>query len=205
MANLREILGNGFNLSEVEASAPRDPIPEGDYILTAEKTEMTANRAGNGWRLDVTFKVEDGPHTGRLIFMSYNVSHPNEQAQNIALRDFKAIVDAVGVDPQYVEDDTDMICHKPFFGHVTLRTDTVKDGFGQRVAKINPETGMPYPPRNAVTSPKPIGGFSAPATPQQAAPQASAPQQARPVQTTVAPASAVRPAAPQAGNPFGRR
>lgn len=197
MANLREILGNGFNLSEVEASAPRDPIPEGDYLLVADKTEMVANRAGTGWRLDVTFRVEDGPHTGRLIFMSYNVSHPNEQAQNIALRDFKAIVDAVGVDPQYVEDDTDLICHKPFIGRVTLRNDTVKDAFGQRVAKINPETGMPYPPRNAVTSPKPVGGYTPPEQPASAPPVMP---QARPVQTTAA-----RPAAPQAGNPFGRR
>lgn len=205
MANLREILGSGFNLSEVEASAPRDPIPEGDYLLVADRTEMTANRAGNGWRLDITFRVEDGPHTGRLIFMSYNVSHPNEQAQNIALRDLKALVDATGVDAQMVEDDTDLLLHKPFIGHVTLRSDTVKDAFGQRVAKINPETGTPYPPRNAVSSYKPVGGYTAPAAPQQAAPQASIPQQATRVQTTVAPPSAVRPASPQAGNPFGRR
>lgn len=203
MADLREILGSTFSLSDVEASAPRDPIPEGDYVLAVDRTEMTANRSNTGWRLDVTFRVEDGPHTGRLIFMSYNVSHPNEQAQNIALRDLKALVDATGLDPNLVEADTNTLCNVPFIGHVALRTDTVKDGFGQRVAKINPETGMPYPPRNSISGYKPIGGYSAPVQPSSAPPQTTVPQQARPA---AMPSQATgRPATPQAGNPFGRR
>lgn len=196
MARLYDLYDTGFDPNSIEASAPREPLPEDDYILVAEKTELVANRSNTGMRLDVVFSVEDGQYKGRKLFLNYNVQNQNEQARQIALREFKSLIDATGVDPATAFEDTDTLLYKPFIGHVVLRQDTVKNAFGQREVKINPETGQPYPPRNSISAYKPLDG----SMPQSAPPVQAAP---RPVAPPVA--AAGRPATPQAGNPFARR
>ena len=200
MARLYDLYDAGFDPNAIEASAPRDPLPEDDYILMAESAELNANRANTGYRLDIAFKVEGGSYDGRKLFMTYNVQNQNEMARQIALREFKALIDATGVDPATAFEDTDTLLYKPFIGHVTLKQDTIKNGFGQREVKINPDTGQPYPPRNSISAYKPLDG----AVPQQAPAQAPPVQaQARPV--PMAAQATGRPATPQAGNPFARR
>jgi hypothetical protein len=160
MARLIDLYDSGFDPNALEASAPREQLPEDDYLLAVEKTELVPNRSNTGMRLDVTFTVVSGLFEGRKLFVSYNVQNQNEQARQIALREFKALIDATGVDPNAAFEDTDVLLYKPFLGHVTLKQDTVKDGFGQRVVKLNPETGQPYPPRNAISSYKSADSLS---------------------------------------------
>lgn len=202
MARLYDLYDNSFDPNAIEASAPREPLPEDDYMLAVEKTELVANRANTGMRLDVTFNVTAGPYENRKVFMTYNVQHANEQARQIALRDFKALIDATGVDPATAFEDTDTLLYKPFMGRVVLRHDTVKNAFGQREMKLNPETGQPYPPRNSITSYKPVDAFSAPPVSVNPPPR---PVISQVTTVPVANQAAARPAAPQAGNPFARR
>ena len=197
MARLYDLYDAGFDPNSIEASVSREPLPEDDYVLVVEKTELVANKGNTGYRLDITYKVEGGAYDGRKLFINYNVQHTNEQARQISLREFKSLIDATGVNPEAAFEDTDTLLYKPFIGRVVLRQDTVKNGFGVREVKLNPETGQPYPPRNAISAYKSLDGS---AQPHQAPAQA-------PVSRPAAPpvAAAGRPAEPQAGNPFGRR
>lgn len=190
MTSLREIFGDDTSLHEVEElqSNQTDPIPEGEYVLAATRMENKPNAKGTGTRLDILFSVQDGPLTGRGFFMSYNLNHENRQAQNIARDHFKKIVDATGVSYEAVQEDIQSILHQPFVADVVCKSDEVKNEYGQRVPKINPSTGKPYPPRNSFIACKPVGGYTAP-------PVNSAPRPA-------APPSTARPAAPNSDNPW---
>lgn len=199
MARLYDLYEAGFDPNSVEAQASRDPLPEGEYPLEVESTELVANRNNTGTRLDIMFNVLEGSeHAGRKLFMTYNVQHTNEQARQIGMSQLRALIDATGLSPDAVYDDTDALLRMPFIGNVVLRQDTVKNAFGQREVKINPETGLPYPPRNSIASYRSYENIVAPP----ARAQPTAPPQARP---TAPVAAAGRPATPQAGNPFARR
>jgi hypothetical protein len=199
MARLYDLYESGFDPNSVEAQVSRDPLPEGEYPMEVESTELVVNRNNTGTRLDVTFNILDGSeHAGRKLFMTYNVQHENEQARQIGMSQLRALIDATGLNSDAVYEDSDVLLRMPFTGNVVLRQDTVKNAFGQREVKINPETGLPYPPRNSIASYRPYENSVVP--PVRVQPPSTA--QARPTSPV---AAAGRPATPQAGNPFARR
>jgi hypothetical protein len=200
MARLYDLYDAGFDPNAIEATVSRELLPEDDYVLVVEKTELVANRGNTGYRLDITYKVDGGAYDNRKIFINYNVQHSNEQARQISLRELKSLIDATGVNAEAAFEDTDTLLYKPFIGHVTVRQDTIKNGFGVREVKLNPETGKPYPPRNAISAYKPLDG-AVPQAPADGIPPVQAGARPVPLQAQ----AAGRPAAPQAGNPFGRR
>jgi hypothetical protein len=204
MARLYDLYDAGFDPNAIEASVPREPLPEDDYVLVVEKTELVANKGNTGYRLDITYKVEGGAHDGRKLFINYNVQHTSEQARQISLREFKSLIDATGVNPEAAFEDTDTLLYKPFLARVILKPETIKNGFGEREAKINPATGQPYPPRNSISAYKSLDGSVPPQPAPTPAPRAAAPAAAA-AGRPATPPTAARPAAPQAGNPFGRR
>lgn len=199
MARLIDLYDSNFDPNTVEASRSREPIPDGDYVMHVTKTELKPNNAGTGHRLDVEFTIIEGPCTDRIVFMTLNVVHPNQQAQNIALKDLKAIADACNIDFNMVLDDSDNLLFQPFRGRVVYTQDMVKNALGQKSPKIDDRTGTPYPPRNRVASFHSLNDAEPAPIPAAPAPRAAAPA-ARP-----AAAPAARPAAAGQTNPFGRR
>lgn len=202
MARLIDLFDASFNPDEVEASRQMDPIPDGDYVMHVTKTELNLTKYNNGHRLDVEFTIIEGQHTDRKLFTSLNVRNANQQAEQIALRDLKALSDACGLDFNMVLDDSDNLLFQPFRGHVVYAQDMVKNALGTKEPKRNPETGQPYGPRNRITRFHSLSDASPAPAPQQAAPAAVARPAARPAQ---APAATQRPAPQGATNPFGQR
>ena len=174
MARLIDLYDPSFNPDEVESARQAEPIPDGDYVLHVSKTELNETAARNGYRLDVEFTIIDGQHSERKLFASMNVQNPNQQAQQIALGELKRLSEACNVDFNAVLEDSDVLLFQPFMGHVAYMQDTQKNSLGQKEPKINPETGMPYPPRNRVTRFNSINGDEAPPPPETKKPVAAA-------------------------------
>lgn len=92
MADLR-----GFDATEVEPNAPRDPLPEGRYLCVIVNSEMKPTKSGSGQFLELELEVIDGPHKGRRVWDRLNLQNPNETAVRIAQGTLSAICRAVGV------------------------------------------------------------------------------------------------------------
>jgi len=200
MARLIDLFESDFNSDNVESARQSEPIPDGDYVMHVSKTEVNEIKARNGYRLDVEFTIIDGQHSERKLFASMNVVNPNEQAQGIGRGELKRLSEACGVDFNAVLEDTDLLLFQPFAGHVVYTQDMQKNSLGQKEPKINPETGMPYAPRNRVTRFSSVGSEAPPAAPttKPAAPTQNRPQAAQ--------QPAPRPAAVAGkANPFGRK
>jgi hypothetical protein len=86
-----------FNAAEVTPAQSFDPLPAGDYLVYIKDSDMKPTAAGNGYYLELTLEVLDGPHTGRLIWDRLNLDNPNQKAVEIAQRTLSAICHAVGV------------------------------------------------------------------------------------------------------------
>lgn len=84
-----------------------DPLPAGWYIAEIVKSEYKANAAKTGHYLTCQFKViapED--QKGKVVFNLLNLDNPNQQAVEIANKEFDVLCTACDVDE--VEDSTEL-------------------------------------------------------------------------------------------------
>lgn len=175
MADLSMYFDEQFDDRSIEASTGTpEPVPAGEYTMQVDKTEASPTSDQTGVKLVVAFSIVSGEYEGRKVFANFNVRNKNHQAQTIGISELKALALACGVDWEVARHDTDELLYKPFSAVV---------GFEKE--KINPNTGLPYPPRNRVM--KYIAATAAaPAAP------------ARPATPVARPAAA----APKAGMPW---
>ncbi len=148
-------MGGAFDPSQYEAR-DNSPLPAGEYPLEIEKAEVRKTKNGEGLGANVTFEVAGPTHTGRKVFVWFNLRHSNEVAEKIGQSEFAALCKAVGL---VAVQDTDELLGKTFLGKVGIDR---KD-----------------PNANRILSYKPLSGQAAPA-PSQAAPVAAQPKQTQP-------------------------
>lgn len=89
-------LGQTFDATAVEPSAPRELLPAGDYLVQIVESEIVETKAGDGQMLKLTLDIVDGPHAGRKLWDNLNLVNRNEQAVEIAQRTLSAICHATG-------------------------------------------------------------------------------------------------------------
>ena len=169
-------LGNTFDATAVEPSAPREIIPPGEYVVQIVESEMASTKAGDGEMLKLTLDIIDGPHAGRKLWDRLNLVNRNQQAVEIAQRTLSAICHATG---KLQVSDSEALHFIPMIATV-------------KVKPAGPDKqGIHREAQNEVSGYKPANGARpAPATqtnqPRQAAPQQQA-QAQKPAATAAPP------------------
>jgi hypothetical protein len=120
-----------FNVADVPANQPFEPVPQGDYDCQVIASEIKDTKAGTGKILKLTVQITTGAHTGRLIFDNLNVNNPNPEAERISQRALADLLTVVGLTVMH---DTEELHFKPFKGRIGIRHD--KNGA--------------YPPQNTI-------------------------------------------------------
>ena len=128
-----------------------EPLPVGWYAVTIEKSEVMETKSGNGKYLKLDMVVIGDPCAGRHIFTNITLINPNEQAEQIGMRELGAVGKACGLQTLSGSDE---LLNKQLDVRV----------------KIKKREG--YPPDNDVTAYKPLGQGTA--TQKPAAPPAAA-------------------------------
>lgn len=164
MANLN------VDLTNTEASKPMEVMPPHWAVAVIDASEVkptkkaqeaqqypsaenAANR--NDCLLQLTLKIVEGDHKGRLLWTRLNIRNANEVAQRIAEEELAAICDAVGHPRKVVDSVT--LHGKPM--RVKVDVEPAKDGQPAR----NIVKG--YEPLGAKTAPVAASPDAAPATP----------------------------------------
>lgn len=111
-------LGQAYNVADIPEPG-FDTLPPGDYrlMVTDSKEKATSGEKGAGKMVVLEIDVQDGEHTGRKLFMNYNIENPNPKAVDIAIRELGALARAVGVAELT---DTEQLHNKLFIGTVTF-------------------------------------------------------------------------------------
>lgn len=73
-----------------------DLIPAGVYVAEITDSEERPTKSGNGSYLQLTFRIIEGDHSGRLIWDRLNLDNPNQKAVEIAVQRLAEICQAVG-------------------------------------------------------------------------------------------------------------
>ncbi|WP_051311723.1 DUF669 domain-containing protein [Zooshikella ganghwensis] len=185
------------------------PIPAGDYLAMIDKADVKMNKAGTGHYIAFSYIILEGQYAERRVFDNQNISHPNQQAENIGRRAISAIGQALG-NPNV--QDSDQLLNQPLVIKVTIRNnkqsnepENVIRGWASKdsyqSAAANPMGNMPptqqtpgvvhqMPPTQQVNQTTPTQ-----VPPTQTAPQhVATPQQQPPINTQQVPSN------PPAGN-----
>jgi hypothetical protein len=126
-------------------------LPAGEYVMQIIKSERRDTKAGTGWYLQLEFDVLSGPcPPGRKFWDRLNLKNVNEQAQQIAQRQFHALYTAMGYD--FPPDDSDELHFKPV--RVVIKHKENKQGGLDAQAKYLPAGGT-APQRVAAAAPAP--------------------------------------------------
>lgn len=110
-----------FNAQEVEPQSSYDPVPAGTYTAEITESEIKPTKNNNGEYLQLTFKIIDGDHSGRLIWDRLNLVNTNETAVEIARANLSAICHSVG---ELNLQDTEQLHNKPLRIKVKVRPAT---------------------------------------------------------------------------------
>ncbi|PWI52213.1 DUF669 domain-containing protein, partial [Sulfoacidibacillus thermotolerans] len=66
-----------------------DPLPDGNYVVVVEESEVRENKSGNGYHLALKLRVQGGPYRNRIIFLNQGLTN-----NPISLRHLKNVLDA---------------------------------------------------------------------------------------------------------------
>lgn len=128
-------LGASFDATAHDTS-PREfeNIPEDDYDLEVEASEIKDTTDGTGKRLALTFRVLSGEYENRKIFGGINIVNKSAQAQEIGQKELASLCRAVGLT---VIEDSEELHFKAFRAKVGL-------------SKARTVNGKTYDPRNEI-------------------------------------------------------
>lgn len=142
-------LGNTFDATAVEPSAPREIIPPGEYVVQIVESEMASTKAGDGEMLKLTLDIIDGPHAGRKLWDRLNLVNRNAQTVEIAQRTLSAICHATG---KLQVSDSDQLHFIPMLAVVKVKP-AGPDKQGVHREAQNEVSG--YKPANSAARPGP--------------------------------------------------
>jgi hypothetical protein len=144
VSELSTTLTEAFDVSSEEGSGSFEPIPRGSYIASIIDAKAGALKSGKGQSVNLTWQIEGGEYSGRLIFDRVIVRHESSAAMKYGRRRLKDVADAVGVTTAIT--DLSVLLSKPVCIFVKIEHDQAGD----------------FPPRNTVGRVRPLTKPSAP-------------------------------------------
>lgn len=153
-----------FNAANVEPDAGFSLIPAGIYTAQATDSKVYPTKSGTGTILELTFKILEGTHAGRLVWARINIQNANPVAEQIGQKQLSGLCHAVGV--LQLQDST-QLHNKPLRIRVKVTKD---DQYGDK-NEVNGFEALPQgsgapiapsmPPRAAMPSAPANNGYAA--------------------------------------------
>jgi len=127
-------------------------LPKGEYTLKATEAEDKATKDGNGSYISTTFEVSKGEHTGRKIWMNFNINNSSDKAEKIGREQVVGWARACG---KPNAQDTDELLERNFQAKLDIEKGT--GGYSDKnkiSAFLMPEKAASAPAPQKKTPPK---------------------------------------------------
>jgi len=180
------MLGKTYNATDLPAGNDFEVIPAGWYQAKVKSAELKQTNAGNGEYIKLQLEILGPSHQGRVVFSNLNIMNPNPKAEEIGLSQLNALITAIGL---HQINDTDQLINGEAMIKLSIRK---SDQYGEQ----NEVKGYKAIP-NSMTGT--VSSTSFPMQQQQPQMQQQQPQAQQQHQP------AMRPAAPQNGQPLWRQ
>ena len=136
-----------------EATLGFDPLPEGEYTVKVDSTDLKPTKSGTGQYVKVELVVLGPKYQGRKLFANYNIVNDSMEAMRIGRQQIKSLMTASGMTQEQINqfNDTDQLLGLTC--NVLLGIDEGNDQYGaqNRIKR--------YKKAEAVAAPAMSGGF----------------------------------------------
>lgn len=88
-------LPSAFNAATSQPMDEYSAVPAGKYIAQIVKSERVKNKSNDNYRYQLSFKILNTEHSGRLIFVSLHLEAENPVAREISTKELTSICLAV--------------------------------------------------------------------------------------------------------------
>ncbi len=110
-------------------------IPAGKYVVMISKSTFKQTKAKTGHYLQLSLKVTEGQHKGKILFENLNLDNPNPVAVEIANKALNSICQACG---KSGVDDSEELHGIPFIATVAVTPATPQRGEGNQIKFYEP-------------------------------------------------------------------
>lgn len=88
-----------------------EPLPEGEYTVKVDSTELKATKNGTGQFIKTAFVVLAPKFQGRKLFHNFNIINENSEAMRIGKQQLKALMQSSGLTQEQINqfNDTDQL------------------------------------------------------------------------------------------------
>jgi len=104
-----------------EGLGNRSLLQPGDYVVVITKSEFKETKAKNGYYLNLTLVVAEGPRKGSMLWTLLNLDNPNPIAVEIANKELNSICQACGL---VAVEDSEELHNIPFGVTVAIKPAT---------------------------------------------------------------------------------
>jgi hypothetical protein len=111
----------GYNTAEVPADERSEfsLMPDGDYTLLVNSSEIKAGKKPGAKRLIFTCTVQGPTHKGQKLWPEFNIENPSEVAQRIGRQELNKFAEACGISAASLRDSS-QLHNKVFIGEVVV-------------------------------------------------------------------------------------
>lgn len=140
-----------FNAQTVSPESEFTPLPAGIYTAQVTDSEVKPTKTGTGHYLQLTWRVLEGPQTGRMVFDRLNIANANETATKIGQQMLSQLCHAIGV---LQVADSSQLHNRPCRIKVVIRKDD-QYGDSNEVKGYEAVSGGSVPSMPAFVAPQP--------------------------------------------------
>lgn len=129
----------GIDFNTVKDNTQFDLLPQGEYLVKIDSTEMKENKNRTGNYLRVNLIIAAGPFSNRKLTSFFNLNHENSQAEGIGRSELKSLILNVGLNP--AEFDTNQLNGKHILANVVVDGEFNRVKYFKKM-KANPVDGV---------------------------------------------------------------
>ena len=127
-----------FTVGDNQARGVRELIPNGEYVVEVFKSAIADNKAKNGKRLNLTFKILEGEYQGKTLKIGYNIVHPNQQCVDISNGEIEELCIACGFEKGVEVEDTEEFHNIAILGTIVTEEGSGDFGDSNGFSKFEP-------------------------------------------------------------------
>lgn len=146
-----------------EANMGYEPLPEGEYTVKVDSTDLKPTKNGTGQYINVELVVLGPKYQGRKLFARFNIVNDSMEAMRIGRQQLKGLMTAGGMTQDQINrfSDTDQLVGLTFNVRVGIEEGKGQYDAQNRIKSYKKAEGVSVPPSApAFAAPAPGGSFS---------------------------------------------
>lgn len=145
---------NPISSNDLPENTSFEPVPAGKYIAIVDGVDLKRTKDQSGVYFKLSFKIAEGPYSGRKVFSNITYVNKSEKAEDIGRKDLRTLIACAG---KNAIADTDDLLNARVELKLDIRQDEGYEPTNDVKAYAVPKSTAPQPSYQPASKQKPWG------------------------------------------------